>query len=139
MTAKQRKSRYWFFKILSILVACGMPISAVVEHFPLWTAKHGSVKSISAGGILCLVIVAIVFRTTVFNYLKEKLKLHNAPPLAVWLVLIIIAYVLIFISQFVRDLVTVLWMGFFGCVIGSGLTYVAENYYGNKEEGDGRT
>ena len=134
MTEKQRKTKYWIFKILSIVVACCFPMLAVIEHFPLWRESYGTAKSIGAGGIICIIVAIIIFRKSVFNYLRDKMKLQHAPPLAVWLVLIVISYIMLYINQFIRDLTTVLWMGLVGCVIGNVLTYIAENKYGKKTE-----
>ena len=134
---KTRQIKYWVCKSLSVLVACGLPVFAICEHFPIWTETHGATRSIGAGGIICLIVVAIIFRKAVFDYLKEKLKLQNAPPLAVWLILIVISYILLYINQFIRDLTTVFWMGLVGCAIGTGLTYIAENWYGKKEDENG--
>ena len=134
VSEKKRKHRYWFFKILSILVSCGLPIYAVCEHFPLWTVSYGTSKSIGAGGIICLFIIVIVFRKSVFAFLRDKLKLHHAPPLAVWLILLITSYILLYIHQFIRDLTAVFWFGLIGCLIGTLFTFIAENRYGKKKE-----
>lgn len=130
MTEKKRKFKYWLFKILSVLIACGFPIYAVCEHFPLWTASHGMSKSIGAGGMICLFIIAIVFKNSVFAFLRDKLKLRHAPPLAIWLIMLISSYILLYIYQFIRDLTAVFWFGLIGCLIGTILTFIAENRYG---------
>lgn len=137
MSEKSRKTKYWTFKILSVLVACGLPIFAVCEHFPIWTVSHGAVRSFGVGFIIILVVIAVIFRKSVFNFLNEKLKLTHAPPLVIWLAMLIVSYVLLYINDFVRDLTTVIWMGLLGCAIGTGLTYIAEHNYGNKEDGNG--
>ena len=134
MSEKQRKIKYWVFKILSIVISCGLPIFAIMEHFPLWTVSYGTAYSVGAGGIICLIVLLIIFRKTVFNYLKDKLKLEHAPPLFIWLVMLVVSYVLLFINKFIQDLTTVFWMGLIGCAIGTLCTYIAENWYGNKEE-----
>lgn len=139
MTEKSRKIKYWVCKVLSILVSCGLPMCAIYEHFPIWTESFGTVRSVGAGGIIAIIVAVIVFRKSVFGYIKDKMKLQNAPPLAVWLILIAISYVLLYINQFIRDLTTVFWMGLIGCAIGTVLTYIAENWYGKKKEDtDGR-
>lgn len=139
MSEKQRKIKYWVCKVLSIIISCGLPIYAVWEHFPIWTISHGAARSLGVGGIICLIVLLIIFRKAVFNYLKDKAKLNHAPPVVIWLVMLIISYVLLYISNFIQDLTTVFWMGLVGCAIGSVLTYIAENWYGNKkEETDGR-
>lgn len=137
MSEKNRKIWYGAFKVSSILVSCLFPIYAVYEHFPFWIAKTGTPRAVGSGLIISLIVIALVFRKTVFDYIKKKAKLENAPPLLVWLVLIIITYVLEYISVFLSDLSVVLWMGFVGCLIGSGLTYIAESRFGKKEETDG--
>lgn len=137
MSEKKRNTWYWAFKVMSILVSCLFPIYAVYEHFPFWIAKTGTPRAVGSGLIISLIVIALVFRKTVFDYIKKKAKLENAPPLLVWLVLIIITYVLEYISVFLSDLSVVLWMGFVGCLIGSGLTYIAESRFGKKEETDG--
>ena len=136
MSEKKRKIKYWACKILSVLVSCSLPMYAICEHFPLWTEAHGPARSIGAGGIIGLIVVLIIFRTAVFGYIKEKMKLESAPPLMVWLVLIAISYVLLYINQFIRDLTVVFWMGLVGCAIGTALTYIAEHKYAEKKEKD---
>ena len=137
MSEKNRKIWYGAFKVMSVLVSCLFPIYAVYEHFPFWIAKTGTPRAVGSGLIISLIVIALVFRKTVFDYIKKKAKLENAPPLLVWLVLIIVTYVLEYISVFLSDLSVVLWMGFVGCLIGSGLTYIAESRFGKKEETDG--
>ena len=137
MTEKKRKTKYWIFKILSIVISCGLPIYAVIEHFPLWSMSYGATRTVGAGLIIMLAVVAIIFRKAVFNYLKEKMKLQNAPPLAVWMICLIISYILLYINKFISDLTVVFWMGLVGCAIGTVLTYIAENWYGEKETKDG--
>jgi Na+-driven multidrug efflux pump len=48
--------------------------------------------------------------------------------------MLILSYVLLYISNFIQDLTTVFWMGLVGCAIGTVLTYIAENWYGKKKE-----
>ena len=134
MSEKKRKIKYAVFKILSIIVSCGLPIYAVKEHFPIWTESFGTSRSIGAGGIISMIIVVIVFRKAVFQYLRDRLNLQHAPPLVVWLVMLIVSYILLYINQFIRDLTTVFWFGLVGCALGSVLTFIAENIYGKKKE-----
>ena len=82
-------------------------------------------------------MIVIIFRKSVFKFLSEKLKLNHAPPIVVWLAMLIVSYILLYINDFVRDLTTVIWMGLVGCAIGTALTYVAEHFYGNEENGNG--
>ena len=137
MTEKKRKRSYWLFKILSVIVSCALPIWAIWEKFPIWTYTHGTTRSVGVGGILALIVVLVVFRKAVFNFMRDKLKLRHAPPLAVWLVMLVISYILVYIGNFIRDLNTIFWMGLIGCAIGTVLTYIAEHRFGKKEEKDG--
>lgn len=135
MTAeKKRKIKYAALKILSIIVSCGLPIYAVCEHFPLWTVSYGESRTIGAGVIISLIIIVVVFRKAVFQYFRDKLNLRHAPPLAVWLIMLVVSYILLYINQFIRDLTTVFWFGLVGCAIGTALTYVAENFFAKKKE-----
>ena len=136
MSHNRRKLFYWVFKILGILVSCALPIWAICEKFPIWTFSYGTIRSVGVGGILTLIVLLVVFRKTVFKFIVDKLKLSHAPPLVIWLVLLITSYVLVFISNFMRDLTTVFWMGLIGCAIGTVLTFIAENRFG-KEKNDG--
>ena len=133
MSETKRKRLYWVFKVVSVLIACAFPVWAICERFPLWQTAYGSTRSIGVGGIMIVIVFIIVFRTSVFDFLKDKLKITHAPPLLVWLVLIAISYVLIFIGQFMQDVLVVLWMGLIGCSLGTALTFVAEHYFGKKE------
>lgn len=139
MSEKKRKIKYWALKVLSIIISCLLPMYAVWDHFPIWTENHGTVRSIGAGGIICLIVLVVIFRKAVFNFLKDKAKINHAPPVVGWLVMLIISYVLLYISNFIQDLTTVFWMGLVGCAIGTVLTWIAENKYGKKEaDTDGR-
>lgn len=134
MSEKKRNTFYWLFKIFSVLIACALPVWAIVEKFPIWKTVYGKHHSVGVGAILVVIVVLIIFRNAVFNFLKEKLKITHAPPLAVWLILIAISYVLIFIGNFLKDLTIILWMGLIGCAIGTVLTYIAENAFGEKKK-----
>ena len=139
MSEKKRKIKYWALKVLSIIISCLLPMYAVWDHIPIWTENHGTVRSIGAGGIICLIVLVVIFRKAVFNFLKDKAKINHAPPVVGWLVMLIISYVLLYISNFIQDLTTVFWMGLVGCAIGTVLTWIAENKYGKKEaDTDGR-
>lgn len=132
-TDKNRSNLYWLFKIGGVLISCLFPILTICEKFPIWKAVHGN-RSIGVGAILILIVVAIIFRKSVFRFLADKLKLNHAPPITVWIIMLIISYALIFIGDFLRDLTTVLWMGMIGCAIGNLLTFIGENYFAEKEE-----
>ena len=131
---KKRKTFYIIFKVLSVIVSCFFPIWAVCEKFPVWKTNYGEGRSLGVGAIIIMVAIVIVFRKAVFNFLSDKLNLKHAPPIAIWLTMLIVSYILVFINNFMRDLTIVLWMGVLGCAIGTVLTYIAENHFGNKEK-----
>ena len=128
MTEKKRKLLFWVFKCAGILVSCLLPIWAICEKFPLWVVTHGTGQSIGAGAILIAIVLLIIFRKTVFDFFKERLNLKHAPPLTIWLVMLIIAYALIYLGEIMRDMTTVLWMGFIGCLVGTILTFVSNKF-----------
>ena len=138
MTEKKRKALYWVLKISGIIISCFLPIWAICEKFPIWTETHGTGHSIGVGSIFSLIVITIIFRKTVFDFLRDKFNLKHAPPIAVWLVLLIVSYILIYISKFLLDITTVFWMGLIGCGIGTVFTFFAENYFGDKENKDER-
>lgn len=133
MTEKKRKTLYWGLKALSIIVSCALPIWAICEKFPIWTETHGASRSAGVGTILALIVVLIVFRKTVFDFIRDKVNLKHAPPVVVWAVLLIITYVMVYIGNFMEDMTTVLWMGLIGCSIGTFLTYLS-NKFGVKSD-----
>ena len=128
MTDRKRKLLYWLFKFGSIVVSCALPIWAICERFPLWTESHGTSHSIGVGVILIAIVVLIVFRKTVFDFIRDHLNLKHAPPITIWLILLVASYILIYIGDFMRDMTTILWMGFVGCCIGTFLTYLSERF-----------
>lgn len=130
----KNKILYGFFKVLSVLISCAFPIWAICERFPLWRSEHGTLRSIGTGTILIIIVVLIIFRKSVFKYIVEKLRLRHAPPLAIWLTLIVVSYIFIYIADFMRDLNVVLWMGLLGCAIGTVLTFIAERIFAKKVE-----
>ena len=139
MEATKRKRLYWLFKILSVLVSIALPIWAIVDKFPLISVKEGAGKTIGFGVILILIVVLIVFRKTVFEFIAEKLDIKHAPPLIIWLVLIVISYVLLYLGNLMHEMSIVFWMGFIGCAIGNVLTYVSQKFADpeeKKEEAD---
>ena len=138
MTDRKRNTLYWAFKVASILISCALPIWAVCAKFPIWTEQSGAGRSAGAGLILICIVLLIVFRRTVFDFARDHLNIKHTPPLAIWLVLIIVSYTLVYIANVVRDMNTVFWMGFIGCAIGTLLTYIGENCFGKKDE-DERT
>jgi hypothetical protein len=42
--------------------------------------------------------------------------------------MLIVAYIIIYIGDVMRDMTTVFWMGFIGCAIGTFLTYISERF-----------
>lgn len=135
MTEKKRKLWHWIFKVASIVTSCVFPLYAVYEHFPYWQYEHGAARSLGSGLIISAMILVVIFRKTVFAYLGEKFKGKNAPPVAIWIGLLIATYILIYINSFLLDLTNVLWMGLIGCVIGNGLNYIADHKLGGENEG----
>lgn len=134
MSNRKRKTFYWLFKLLSIVISCILPIWAIWEKFPIWTYTYGTTRSVGVGGILVLIVLLVIFRRSVFNFIRDKLKLRHAPPLVIWFVMLIISYILIYINNFINDLTTVFWMGLIGCAIGTVLTFIAEKRFGKKKE-----
>lgn len=128
MTERKRKALFWFFKISGIIVSCALPIWAICERFPIWTETHGTKRTVSIGVILILFVVLVIFRRTVFNFIKKHLNLQYAPPLTIWIALIVVANVLVYIGEVMQDMSDVFWMGFLGCLIGTVLTYISERF-----------
>lgn len=126
MTEKKRKTLYWVFKLLGVFISCALPIFAICEKFPIWTATNGASHSAGVGAVMIAIVLLIVFRRSVFGFIRDHFNLKHAPPLMGWLVLLVVAYVILFIGEFMRDLTTVLWMGLIGCAIGTFLTYLSE-------------
>lgn len=135
MTEATRKKLYWAFKILSVMISCALPIWAVCEKFPLWETQHGTTHTVGVGVILIAIVLVVVFRRTVFQFIKDRLDIKHAPPLLVWLIFLIIAYIMIFVGDFMRDMTTILWMGFIGCCVGAVFTYISQKFE-DKKEGD---
>jgi ABC-type phosphate/phosphonate transport system permease subunit len=103
-----------------------LPIWAICEKFPLWTETHGTGRSVGVGVILIAIVLIVIFRKTVFDFIRDHLDLQHAPPLIVSLVMLVISYILVYLGEVMRDMTTVFWMGFIGCVIGTFLTYLSE-------------
>lgn len=135
-TDKKQSKIYWLFKVGGVLISCLFPIWTICEKFPIWKTVHGAGRSFGVGAILILIVVAIIFRKSVFQFFSERLKVKHAPPMFGWIVSLIIAYVLIFIGDFLRDLTKVFWMGLIGCAVGTLLTFIGENFFRKKEEKD---
>lgn len=126
MTEKKRKRLYWLLKLLGIFVSCALPIFAICEKYPVWEETHGANHSAGVGVVLILIVLLIVFRRTVFDFIRDKLDLKHAPSLMAWLVMLVVAYVMAYIGDFMMDMTKVLWMGLIGSAIGNVLTYFSE-------------
>ena len=135
MTTKNRKL-FWLFKIAGILVSCALPIWTICEKFPLWTESHGTGRTVGVGVILISIVLIIVFRKTVFDFIRDHLNLKHAPPLVVWIVMLIVSYILVYLGEVMRDMTTVFWMGFIGCTLGTILTYISERFNPKEEKSD---
>jgi TRAP-type uncharacterized transport system fused permease subunit len=131
MTLKKRKAWFLGLKSAGIVSSCLFPLFAIYEHFPIWVEENGAGKSLGSGLIIGAIVLLAVFRKTVFAYLSEKFKGKNAPPITIWIVLLICAYLLVYINSFLMDLITVLRMGLVGCGIGTGLNAIADNKFGD--------
>lgn len=132
--SKRNKILRYLLKTSSVVVSCFFPMWAICEKFPIWTEGYGAGRSIGVGAILMCSVFMIIFRKTVVSALKDKLKLDHAPPIAIWLILLIVSYILLFIANFLRDLTTVLWMGALGCALGNLLTMGSEHFTDVKED-----
>lgn len=133
--SKRNKILRYLLKTGSIVVSCFFPMWAICEKFPIWSEGYGTGRSVGVGAILICVVFLIIFRKTVVSFVNDKLKLDHAPPIAIWLILLVISYILLFISSFLRDLTIVLWMGAIGCAIGNLLTIIGERFFSvNKEK-----
>lgn len=128
MTEKKRKILFWVFKLASIVISCALPIWAISEKFPIWTEKHGTTHSFGIGFVLIIIVILVVFRRTVFDFIKDRFDLKHAPPLLVWLVMLVVSYIFIYLGEVMRDMTTVLWMGLIGCAIGTALTYISNKF-----------
>ena len=134
MTEKKTKAFYWLFKIMSVIVSCAFPIWAIYERFPVWTEVHGKTHSIGVGGILILIVLLVIFRRSVFGFMKDRLKLNHTPPIVGWVVMILVSYILMYVGKILYDITMVCWMGLIGCAIGTLLTFIAENRFKKEAE-----
>lgn len=134
MKAKKSKAIYYLLKMASVIVACALPLWGIFEKYPLWVDTHGSARSIGVGGLLGIIVLLVIFRRTVFGWLKEKWKLKYAPPITVWIAMIIVSYTLMFVGKFLYDITTICWMGLIGSALGGVLTFIGENFFGVEED-----
>ena len=125
---EKRKCFFWLFKNLSIVVACALPINAILEKFPFWVKSEGVLRSVGVGFILTLIVVLIIARRAVFKFIADKVNLKHAPPISVWFGGLIVCYILMYIGEFMADLSVVFWMGLVGCAIGNVLTLIANHF-----------
>ena len=133
MSEQKRKILYWSFRLLGVIVSCALPVWAILERFPIWTVEHGTNRTVGVGIILIAIVLLIIFRRTVFDFVKDKFNIKHAPPIAIWCVMLIISYILVYIGEFMRDMTTVFTMGLIGCAIGTFLTYLSEKIKDEKE------
>lgn len=133
MTDKRRRLYFWLFKCAGVIISCALPIWAICEKFPIWTRSYGSGRSIGIGAIMIAAVLVVVFRRTVFNFIRDRLDLKHAPPLVIWLALLILSYTVMYLSAVLEDLTIVLWMGFIGCAIGTVFTYISNKFDTKKD------
>jgi hypothetical protein len=133
-TTTKRNILYYLFKIASIIAACALPLWGVFEKYPLWAESHGTLRSVGTGGLIGIIILLVVFRRTIFNFLKDRWKMSYAPPITIWIILIVISYLTMFVSKFLFDLTTILWMGLVGSMAGGVLTFIGENFFGEEKK-----
>jgi hypothetical protein len=124
---------YWLLKGSGIGISAALPLWAVFNKFPLWVENYGVGKSLGTGGIIGIIIALIIFRDTVIGYIKEKFKIGHAPKLTWWIVGLIIVYGLLYIVKFLSDLALVMWLGLFGSIVGTLLTFAGEIFFGEVE------
>ena len=122
----KRSGIYWFLKVASIIISCALPAWGILEQFPIWQETGGTGRSIGMGAILFAIVVLIVLRKPVFKFFEERLKLNHAPPLMIWLVLIVGTLALIWLSSLMADMLNIYILGFIGCAIGNILTFIGE-------------
>ena len=127
---------YYCFKVASIAVACALPLWGVIDKFPIWVETHGTGRSIGTGGLIGIIILLVIFRRTVFNFLKDKWKMRYAPPITIWIAMIVVSYMLMYVSKFLLDITTVFWMGLIGCALGGVLTFIGENFFGEEKKNE---
>ena len=133
MTEKKRNILFWSLKIAGIVVSCALPIWAICERFPIWTDTHGATRSAGVGIILIGIVLLIIFRKTVFDFIRDHFDLKHAPPLTIWVIMLICSYVLVYLGEVMRDMTTVFWMGFIGCAFGTFLTFLSERFKGDSK------
>lgn len=132
MTDTKRKRLYWLFKILSIVAAAGLPMYAIFDHFPIWSEQGAGRTSVTAI-ILLGITMLVVFRRSVFNFIRDKFNLKYAPPITIWAVFLLGSYVMEYIAGVISDMNTVFWFGLIGAALGMLFTYISEKYNVSKE------
>lgn len=128
MTSRKHKILFWSLKVASIFVSCALPIWAICERFPIWTEAHGTGRTVGAGSILIGIVLLVVFRRTVFDLVRDRLDLKHAPPLLIWCIMLVVSYIFVYLGEVMRDMTTIFWMGFIGCVLGTILTYLSNRF-----------
>jgi len=133
---KKRNAIYWTLKALSVFISCALPILGIIDQFPIWKESSSTGRSVGAGIILIAVIVLIVFNKSVFAFLRDRLRLNYAPPLMIWLVLIVMTWGLMWLSSLMEDMMNIYILGFVGCLIGNVLTFIGEHIRKDGAESD---
>lgn len=132
--AQKNKLFFWLFKVISIIISCVLPIWSICERFPLWVETHGAGRSIGSGMLMIAIVVCAVLHKTIFNFFTQKLKIKHAPPILVWVILLICSYALLLFARFLQDLNTILWMGLLGCALGNLLTLIGNCFITEEED-----
>ena len=127
MTDTKRKRLYWLFKILSILTAVGLPLYAIFDHFPVWKEQGAGRTSVTAV-ILIGITLIVVFRRSVFEFIRDKFNLKYAPPITIWAVFLLGSYIMEYIASVLSDMNIVFWFGLAGAALGMFFTYLSERY-----------
>jgi len=133
------------FKSGSLVVSSALPIWAYASEFPENFETQGEVKTLSAGMIICLVIVALAFRKQIWQYVEDKIKEKFSTKytlIGFWFVFFIASMVLNAIASLMASFVTVGVAGLVGSAIGLGIDFVGEKVTAseqttenNKEQG----
>jgi hypothetical protein len=100
----------------------------------MWVEYQGPANSVGSGLVMSIIVLVIVFRKTVFDFIKDKANLDNAPPIVIWIALLVSSYLLIYLSDILKDINIIFWMGLIGCAVGTLLTFIAENAFAKKKE-----
>ncbi len=119
------KLKYYIFRIAAIVVAIAMPVWAIIEKFPIWINTQGTYRTAGASVCMILIVVFFTFRSTILSILKEKNWFKHAPPVAWWIGFTLVSIVLAELSKVMNDFKIIGIAGIIGCLIGTGLNYIA--------------